>query len=67
MIWGLWYRQAEAIIDIKLGNTDANSYRFDPMAAPGLGGIKSRRIIIVSTATIKGNTFLRLLFLSMAC
>ena len=32
MIQGLWYRQAESIIDIKLGDTDVNSYKYEPMA-----------------------------------
>ena len=27
----LWYRQNNAIIDVKLGNTDADTYRFEPM------------------------------------
>ena len=33
MIQGLWYRQVEAIIDVKLGNDDADSYKYEPMAA----------------------------------
>ena len=33
MIWGLWDWQAEATIEVKLGDADAESYRFDPMMA----------------------------------
>ena len=33
MIRGLWDRQAEAIIDVTLGDADADSYRFESMAA----------------------------------
>ena len=33
MIWGLWDRQVEAIIDVKLGDSDADSYKYEPMAA----------------------------------
>ena len=31
MIQGLWYGQFESIIDIKLGDTDADSYKYEPM------------------------------------
>ena len=33
MIKALWDRQADAIIDAKIGNTDADSFRYQPMAA----------------------------------
>ena len=33
MIRGLWDRQAEAIIDVKLGDADADSYKYEPTAA----------------------------------
>ena len=33
MVQGLWYQQADAIIDIKIGNSGANSYKYEPMAA----------------------------------
>ena len=33
IIQGLWYRQAESIIDIKLREDDTYFYQFDPMAA----------------------------------
>ena len=33
MVLGLWYQQSEAIIDVKLGNYDANSCKCAPMAA----------------------------------
>ena len=33
MIQGLWDRKVEAIIDIKLGYADADSYKYEPMAA----------------------------------
>ena len=29
----LWDRQAESIIDVKLGNADADSYNYEPMTA----------------------------------
>ena len=31
LIWGLWDRQTGAIVDIKLGDADVDTYRFDPM------------------------------------
>ena len=33
MIWGLWGQQDEAIIDVKIGDSDADSYRYEPMSA----------------------------------
>ena len=35
MIWGLWYQQTDAIIDLKCGDANANvdTYIFEPMAA----------------------------------
>ena len=33
VVWGLWYRQADAIIDVKLDNSDADSYKYEPMTA----------------------------------
>ena len=33
MIRGLWDRQFEAIIDVKLGDADVDSYKYEPMAA----------------------------------
>ena len=33
MIRGLWDRQTEAIIDVKIGDTDLDSYKYEPMTA----------------------------------
>ena len=33
VIQGLLDRQAEAIIDVKLGDSDSDSYKYEPMAA----------------------------------
>ena len=33
MFRGLWDRQFDAIIDIKLGDADADSYKYELMAA----------------------------------
>ena len=33
MIRGLWDRQVEAIIDVKLGDPGTDSYKYEPMAA----------------------------------
>ena len=33
MIQGLWDWQVEATIDVKLGNDDRDSYKYEPMAA----------------------------------
>ena len=33
MIQGLWDCQVEAIIDVKLSGADADSYKYEPMAA----------------------------------
>ena len=61
MIQGLWYRQADAIIDVKLGDADAVLYKYDPVAAL-LAWYKNIKI----AATINGTLFL-VFFLSMAC
>ena len=31
MILGLWDRQVDAIIDVKLGDTDTDTYKYDTM------------------------------------
>ena len=31
MIWGLWDRQVDAIIDVNLGDADADTYKYKPM------------------------------------
>ena len=33
MIQGLWNRQVNAIIDVNLGDTDADTYKYNPMTA----------------------------------
>ena len=33
MIRGLWDKQVEATIDVKLGDADADSYKYEQMAA----------------------------------
>ena len=33
MIRGLWDRQVDAIIDAKLGDADADTYKYEPMAS----------------------------------
>ena len=33
MMQGLWDRQVEAIIDVKISDTDVDSYKYEPMAA----------------------------------
>ena len=33
MTRGLWDRQVDTIIDVKLGDADADSYKYEPMAA----------------------------------
>ena len=33
MVRGLWDRQLEAIIDIKIGDIDTDYYKYEPMAA----------------------------------
>ena len=33
MIQSLWDRKANAIIDVKLGDTDADTYKYEPMKA----------------------------------
>ena len=33
MVQGLWDRQIEAIIDVKIGDADADSYKYEPMAS----------------------------------
>ena len=33
MILGLWYRQFDTIIDVKLGDADTEMYKYDPMTS----------------------------------
>ena len=33
MIRGLWDLQVDAIIDVKLGDADANTYKYEPMTS----------------------------------
>ena len=33
MIQGLWDRQVDAIIDVKLGDADADMYKYEPMTS----------------------------------
>ena len=33
MVRGLWDRQVDAIIDVKIGDADADSYKYEPMTA----------------------------------
>ena len=33
MVLVLWDRQVNAIIDVKIGGTDADSYKYEPMTA----------------------------------
>ena len=33
MVQGLWDRQVDSIIDVKLGDADADTYKYEPMAA----------------------------------
>ena len=33
MIRGLWDRQVDAIIDVKLGDADGDTYKYNPMTA----------------------------------
>ena len=33
MIWVLWELQVKAIIDVKFGDSDAGSYKYEPMAS----------------------------------
>ena len=32
MVRGSWYRQVNVIIDVKLGDSEADSYKYEPMA-----------------------------------
>ena len=33
MVWFLWDCQVDSIIDVKLGDADTDSYKYEPMAA----------------------------------
>ena len=33
MVRGLWDRQVDAIVDVKIGDADADSYKYEPMTA----------------------------------
>ena len=33
MIQGLWDRKVKAIIDVKIGNANADSYKYEPIIA----------------------------------
>ena len=62
MIQGLWDQQFEAIIDVKIGNTDDDSYKDELIAALLDSWEISRSTITVSTLTTNGNTYFRLFF-----
>ena len=63
MIQVLWYRQSDAIIDVKIGDSDADSYKYIQWQCSWISGKLSIRIGTLSTDTINGNVFLRLLFI----
>ena len=60
MVQGLWDRQVDAIINVKLGDADADSLNYEPMAALLPGGKRSKRTSTVSTFMTNGNIFRRL-------
>ena len=62
MIQGLWDHKFEAIIDVKIGNTDDDSYKDELIAALLDSWEISRSTITVSTLTTNGNTYFRLFF-----
>ena len=62
MIQGLWDQQFEAIIDVKIGNTDDDSYKDELIAALLDSWEISRSTITVSTLTTNRNTYFRLFF-----
>ena len=33
VVWGLWDRQVDAIIEVKRGDTDTDSYKYEPVVA----------------------------------
>ena len=54
-IRGIWDRQTNATIDVKLGDADADIYRFEPMEKLLDWWEKPRRIRMVSTYTSNRN------------
>ena len=57
MIRSLWYQQSEAIIDVKLGGPDADSYKCDPIVELLAWLKQSIMIITVIIAAININNF----------
>ena len=60
MIQGLWDFQVDSIIDVKLGDADADTYKYEPMTSLLARWEISRKTSIVSTVTTNGNIYRRL-------
>ena len=57
MIRGLWDRKIDAIIDVKLGDADAYSYSYEPMAELLARWKTIKKTSMVSTVTTNGSIF----------
>ena len=58
----LWDIQVNTIIDVKLGDADADTYNYNPMASLMTRWKISRKTSMVSTVTTNRNFFRRLFF-----
>ena len=64
MIQGLWDGQAEAIMDVKLGDSDADFYKYDPMTALLTWRDTIKKYKHSKHCHYQQNVFLRFFFLS---
>ena len=62
MIRGLWNSQVESIIDLKLRDADADSCKYEPMAALLAWWETIKMTSTVSTITTNGNNFSSLFY-----
>ena len=62
MVCVLWDRQVDAIIDVKLGYSNADMHKYEPMTSLLARWERSINTSTVSIVTTNGNIFRRLFF-----
>ena len=67
MIWGLWDRQTDTIIDVKLRDADSDTYIFESMLVLLDRWVKTKKDNHGKHFHKQRKNFLCLLFILMAC
>ena len=67
MIQSSWDFQVDAIIDVELGDADADTYKYEPMASLMNRWVKIKKTSTISTVTTNRNIFLHLFFQWTEC